>query len=279
MRNLIRGIVVAVVSLFALSPAAYGQSTQSTSANHGSNGNNEKRLVSYAMCDDEGDVDVYAIKYDGNGRVVGILSDGRQVTYDWSNYRAGQVKGTFKSSAITLDFTYSLDKNGRVIKGVVRNEKGLLSTTDFEYNDNGYLVSVSDSGDKEKLGSIYKSPSVARFIYSNGALKNINVSGDKAGQNDNILYRQSENIPNKGGVFTIANLFPEMTTFSMLENLALMNLLGRPVVELPTSMSVASDTELNLKDADDIRIKWQLDRDGYPVLMKIEETVVKFVWE
>ena len=269
MKKLIKGLIMATVGLLALPQAftvtAYGQTA------------NQKRLVSYSSCD-AGSPSTDVIKYDANGRVSEILSVGVRTVYDWSGYSRGQVKGVFKSSKTTLRQTYTLDAKGRVVKAEVSNDKGLLSTTEFGYDAAGRLVSVKDSGDKEKLREMYKSPSVAKFIYENGALRHINVSYTVAGQDDNVLYKSTEKIANKGGwTIMVMQLLPEMTTFSIMEDLAKWNFPGTPVPELPMSVTYVTDDDGGYSQ--DLKIKWTLDSDGYPQQLSVDGNAATFIWE
>ena len=268
MKKLIKGLIMATVGLLALPQAftvtAYGQTA------------NQKRLVSYSSCD-AGSPSTDVIKYDANGRVSEILSVGARTVCDWSGYSRGKVKVVFTSATATLNEMFTLDAKGRVVKAEVSNDKGLLSTTEFGYDATGRLVSVKDSGDKEKLREMYKSPSVAKFIYENGALRHINVSYTVAGQDDNVLYKSTEKIANKGGWLMVTQLLPEMTTFSIMENLAILNLLGTPVGELPTSVTYVTDDDGGYSQ--DLKIKWTLDSDGYPQELSVEGNAATFIWE
>lgn len=268
MKKLIKGLIMATVGLLALPQAftvtAYGQTA------------NQKRLVSYSSCD-AGSPSTDVIKYDPNGRVSEILSVGARTVYDWSGYSRGQVKGVFTSATSTLNEMFTLDAKGRVVKAEVSNDKGLLSTTEFGYDAAGRLVSVKDSGDKEKLREMYKSPSVAKFIYENGALRHVNVSYTVAGLDGNALYKSSEKIANKGGWMMVMQLIPEITTFSIMEDLAILNLLGTPVAELPTSVTYVTDDDGGYSQ--DLKIKWTLDSDGYPQRMNVNSEATTFIWE
>lgn len=268
MKKLIKGLIMATVGLLALPQAftvtAYGQTA------------NQKRLVSYSSCD-EGSPSTDVIKYDANGRVSEILSVGTRTVYDWSGYSRRQVKGVFTSATSTLNKMFTLDSKGRVVKAEVSNDKGLLATTEFGYDAAGRLVSVKDSGDKEKLGAMHKDTSVAKFIYEDGALRHVNVSYTVAGQDDNVLYKSTEKIANKGGWTIMVQLLPEMTTFSIMEDLAILNLLGTPVAELPMSVTYVTDDDGGYSQ--DLKIKWTLDSDGYPQKFGVNGEAATFIWE